>query len=264
MNIAQPFRPPTSKRLSDGGADLLTKIFTRPPNVRITTSEILNHSWIRDHTTLPDIDFGPEYRQAIKSWVHRKHFKTLLEKKVQSAGSVKSMLNDRFDKNQDTRPQITTMQYRELQKSFLEHQKIVGEDTSVLSNSSGIDYANFCHILRTNGLNQFAHEEIFSAFDMDGNGTISYFEFLFVLLSYHEASEGGDDLCKDLFMLFDEDWTETISREEFKDIISHILVDRLHEITPSELDFIFDTIDVSNSESITCDEFKAFYTSLSR
>ena len=49
MTIPQPYviSKATSDKLSDGGVDLFSKIFTRPPNVRISIPSILNHSWIR-------------------------------------------------------------------------------------------------------------------------------------------------------------------------------------------------------------------------
>ena len=49
MDIPQPYviNCANSEKLSDGGVDLFTKIFTRPPNLRISLPGILNHSWIR-------------------------------------------------------------------------------------------------------------------------------------------------------------------------------------------------------------------------
>ena len=43
-------------------------------------------------------------------------------------------------------------------------------------------------------------------------------------MSFKEHTKGGDDKCKALFELFDEDGSEFISRDEFKDILSHLLV----------------------------------------
>ena len=149
---------------------MFAKIFTRPPYERITTQGILDHCWIRDNASLSDVDFGPEYKHAIRAWVHRQYFKTVLEKKLQNSYNVKSVLNEIFEKNHDARPVITTMQYIKLKEDFLEHQKIIGKDRSILSNSSGVDFENFCRILVDNKFHQFAHEDVFRAFDMDGNG----------------------------------------------------------------------------------------------
>ena len=167
-----------------------------------------------------------------------------------------------FKDNHEKRPSISTYQFRQLQKCFLDHEKINGQDQSVLSNQNGVDYENFVRILNETGFNQFAHKEMFSVFDLDGNGTISYFEFLLVLMSFKEHTKGGDDKCKALFELFDEDGSEFISRDEFKDIISHLLVEALDNVEPHELDYVFDTIDIKNTNQISYVEFKAFYNTL--
>ena len=65
-------------------------------------------------------------------------------------------------------------------------------------------------------------------------------------------------------MVFDEDANNYISRDEFKDIISHFLIDRLNEIRGDELDLIFDTIDVTHTDRISFREFQGFYNALSR
>ena len=219
--------------------------------------------WRVDNASLPDVDFGPEYREAIRKWIHRKHFKRALERKLQNGFEVKSVLNAMIQSRHQKRPSITTYQFRQLQKSFLAHEKINGQDNSVLSNQNGIDYENFKRILIETKFEQFAHHEMFSVFDLDGNGTISYFEFLLVLMTFKEHTEGGDDKCKALFELFDEDGSEFISRDEFKDILSHLLVEALGNVEPHELDYVFDTIDIAHNNKISYTEFKAFYSTLS-
>lgn len=185
-----------------------------------------------------------------------------MEKKIKDSAKVKTILNDFFAKNHDKRPVITTLQYRNLQKGFLDHVKVAGEDTSALSNANGIDYGNFSRILTENKFHQFVHPEIYSVFDLDGNGTISYFEFLLVLMSFKEnvGDEGeGHHQCKALFEIFDKDESEFVSRDEFKDLVTHLLTDKLNEVTSEELDHIYDTIDIAHTEQISFVEFKTFY-----
>ena len=67
-----------------------------------------------------------------------------------------------------------------------------------------------------------------------GNGTVSYFEFLLILMAFRERDGEDDPTAKFYFELFDEDASEEISRDEFKDIISHLLVDTLGGVVSDE------------------------------
>ena len=84
----------------------------------------MQHSWIRDYASLPDDDFGEEYRNSIKEWVYRKQVRMAIEQEVEKSRSVKSDIEAIVARNSSggdslDKFEITTNQYRELQKAFV-------------------------------------------------------------------------------------------------------------------------------------------------
>ena len=221
--------------ISENCKDLFRKIFTVDPKDRITSHDILKHSWIRDFANLPDDDFGEDYRRSVKEWIYRKKVRMAIEHEAERCNLIKSNILDNILQKAQCRLEITTMTYRSLQKSFL--REISHTPFSELSKqqsqnktiddvnapyvlpkflTEGISYLTFCKILSENNLHILATEEVYHMFDMHHSGLVDYFEFLSVLASFRENFDDTDLLneqsAKFYFEMFDYDCSEEISR----------------------------------------------------
>ena len=202
-------------QVSETCKDLFSRIFTVDPERRITCEEILNHSWIRDYASLPDDDFGEDYRRSMKDLILRKQLRESIGRKVQRCNLIKTQFLDAIVHAQSAvlSFEITTTQFGNLKKSFLESIEYDGETSILLAR--GVDCAEFCRILASNGISVFANEEVFRIFDLDGGGTVDYFELFSVLGPYRENTYEGDielQNCKLYFELFDCDLSGEISK----------------------------------------------------
>lgn len=271
MRFQGPFNIQQDKRfsglsvsqLSDGGHDLFRQLFCRDYNERLNTRQILNHSWIRDNASLPDQDFGESYRESLKNWSHRRRFKRAIEERGYAMIKVRGKLNDILAKRGLPHPTISTVSFRNLQRSFRDHCK--GPDKSIASSRNGINFDSFCQVVREHHLEQLANAEVFGTFDVDVNGTVSYFEFLFALDVFRASdTTSPEENAKFYFEVFDWNSSEDISRGEFKDVMSHLIAfdpdQAFSNISDNEMDSIFDSIDTKKLDSIDFEQFRAFFT----
>lgn len=253
----------SASRISESCKDLFNRIFTVDPSRRITCEGILDHPWVRDYSSLPDDDFGEEYKASLKSWILRRKFKQTVANKVTRCNMIKTLFLDQILGESAQSFQITNDVFHKLQKDFL---NTVDHDGRVaISLSRGIVLDEFCSILRSNEITQFAKEEVFRIFDLDGSGSIDYFEFLSVLAPYRENTDGDLNMqtCRLYFEMFDHDMSGEISREEFRAAVAQILID-YEELTIEDIESVFDTIDLDKSGQISLAEFKPFFEQMTR
>ena len=258
---------PHHHRISDNCRDLFNRIFTIDPSERITCEQILQHSWIRDYADLPDDDYGEDYRNSIKEWIYRKQLRMAIEHEVEKTKQVKSTIESIVarDLSSPTSLIVSTVQYRDLQKAFVE---ACGGPASVVTESGlhvGVDSRVFCEICCTHGVPQLANQEIFEAFDLDRSGLVSYYEFLTVLTSFREIVDPNDthQICKFYFEMFDEDGSDDISREEFHLSLQQLLVD-YEGMSFEDVTMVFDTVDIDGNGSISYEEFRAWFEQVTR
>lgn len=261
---------PHSSRISENCKDLFARIFTADPSDRITCKQILEHSWIRDYASLPDDDFGEEYRDSIKEWVYRKQLRVAIEQEVEKSRSVKSDIEAIVERNSGGGSQkfeITTNQYRDLQKAFV---KATGGSSrhSICAETGlrrGIDCTTFCRILNEHSVPQLALPEIYEAFDLDNDKSVSYYEFLTILTSFREIVDQDDthSICKFYFEMFDVDASEDISRDEFHQALKQLLID-FDGMTFEDVTMVFDTVDINHDGAISYQEFKAWFDQVTR
>ena len=251
--------------------DLFGRMFAVDPNRRPTCDEILRHSWIRDYASLPNDDFGEEYRNSIKDWILRRKLRETIERGVVKCNEIKTQFLDEILARTTSHFHLSTSQYRSLQGSFLKAIDFDPNSSSpeAISVRGGIDFENFRRILLENGVEVFATEEAFHVFDLDGGGTVDYFEFLSVFAPFREAPSEGesviDQSCKFYFEMFDYNASEEISREEFRAAITQILLDfKDSDVSCDDVDQIFDTIDVDKSGEISYPEFREWFQQITR
>ena len=259
---------PHHSRVSDNCRDLFNRIFTVDSTKRITCEQILQHSWIRDYASLPDDDFGEDYRNSIKEWVYRKQLRMAIEHEVEKSKHVKTTIEALVanDPSAGNTPLIvSTVQYRQLQKAFVK--TTGGHDQMDVESGlhKGVDCPTFCAICSEHGVSQFAKEEIFKAFDLDHSGLVSYYEFLTVLTSFREVVDPDDthSICKFYFEMFDEDGNEEISREEFYLALKQLLLD-YDSMSFEDITLVFDTVDIDGNGAISYEEFKAWFEEVTR
>lgn len=268
------FPEKSSFKIPENCRDLFHKIFSVDPRMRPTCDDILKHSWIRDCASLPNDDFGEEYRNSIKDWILRQKLKETIDRGVVKCDEIKTNFLDAITARTMPHFQISTPQYRSLQRSFL---KAVGFDSNSstpdnhegLAVRGGIDFENFRRILLENGIEVFATEEAFRLFDIDGGGTVDYFEFLSVLAPFREAAHESESVvdrtCRFYFEMFDYNASEGISREEFRAAITQILLDFRDEgYSCEDVDEVFNTIDVNGDDDISYPEFRAWFDQVTR
>jgi len=254
----------SASRVSDSCKDLFNRIFTVDPSKRITCEGILDHTWVRDYASLPDDDFGEEYKTSLRTWILRRKFKESVSCKVQRCNMIKSMFLDRILGEHATTFQISNDKFHQLQREFL---KTVEHDgTTSISLTRGLNLEEFCYIFNSNGLPKFGTEEVFHIFDLDDGGSVDYFEFLSVLAPYREDLIGGDvneHTCRLYFDMFDHDMSGEISREEFHAAVTQILVD-YKDLSVDDVDSVFNTIDINRNGEISLAEFRAFFEQMTR
>ena len=150
--------------------------FTTPPpllhGTGITCQGILEHDWIRNYADLPDDDFGEDYRQEIRAWVHRKKFKSAISQELERCDLLKKEILKTLDDLSVTLQQVTIPPeaYNFLKRQYL--QKVGGQSKLKV----GLDFTEFCEVLKRGTWDVFAKPEIFDIFDMDGNGKVDYRE----------------------------------------------------------------------------------------
>jgi serine/threonine protein kinase len=204
-----------TKLLSETGRDLFKKIFVLNPDERITCDEILAHDWITEFASLPDEDFGKEYRARVKDWKLRRQLRSTVEHSLALCNERKESFFAQLASDGVT-VSISTTQFRDMQHQFLEAIGVCGEGDRVSVIRAGITWEMYNAILTRNGLAALATEEAFRVFDIDGNNTIEYFEFLPVLSMLRERSPSvlaGDlELSTSYFLMFDLNGDGKISR----------------------------------------------------
>lgn len=67
-------------KLSSEAKDLLLRMFTPDPNLRISGSQILLHPWVANAISLPSTNLGDEYFARLKDWSSRRKVQRLLDK----------------------------------------------------------------------------------------------------------------------------------------------------------------------------------------
>lgn len=192
------------KRLSEGGIQLLSSIFVPDPTKRPTCAQILAHPWIRNYAELPEDDYGPEFREAIKQWVYRRNIRKAFNDRYSWSRMVRRNLDVLLLSREEKIVEISISTFLNLKKNFL---KIAPSEATreKTSTKGGINYEQFCKILQASRLNNLCSRDIFGVFDMDKSDKVDYFEFLLALSSYRKDSpqETDEEQAKFYFEVFD-------------------------------------------------------------
>jgi Ca2+-binding EF-hand superfamily protein len=246
--------------LSDDAKDILQKIFRVDPRHRATADQLLRHRWITKNTHNYYNLMTEEYISGIRRWKYSRELKNNLKNRFEACRKMKDKviesLNSHGKKEQKAGSAAQTLissdHFLQLKKEFLA--------AASKEDGDSIHFDAFKEVLLNCRLAFFATEEIFQLFDSDKSGTVDYCEFLLLLSSFRrDHAEKGPEHIKCLFEIFDRDGSKAISREEFSNILVHIIEEEDIDIHCLEL---FDKIDGDASGTITLEEFENFYTSI--
>lgn len=153
-----------------------------------------------------------------------------------------------------------------------ESQAPEGQSAPITPKTSHIDlnFDEYCALMRSCELELLASSQVFSVFDVDGNGYIDVKEFLLALISLRKPSvtdEEEQDAAQLYFSVFDLDEDKHICKDELALVVDCLLHDGaghvfLDDDTTDGIDEMFNSIDLDGNGLITFDEFKHFYDTI--
>ncbi|XP_057764885.1 calcium-dependent protein kinase 2-like [Salvia miltiorrhiza] len=171
--------------ISNSGKDLVRKMLTKDPKKRITSSEVLEHPWIKGQASDKRID------SAVLS--RMKQFRAMNKLKKLALKVIAQSLS--------------TEEIKGLKATFM------NIDTD---NSGSITYEELKSGLARLGskLSEFEVKQLMEAADVDGNGTIDYEEFITATMHRHKLER--DEHLFSAFQYFDRDGSGYITRDELE------------------------------------------------
>ncbi|KAL1537332.1 Calcium-dependent protein kinase 15 [Salvia divinorum] len=171
--------------ISNSGKDLVRKMLTKDPKKRITSSEVLEHPWIKGQASDKRID------SAVLS--RMKQFRAMNKLKKLALKVIAQSLS--------------TEEIKGLKATF----KNIDTD-----NSGSITYEELKSGLARLGskLSEFEVKQLMEAADVDGNGTIDYEEFITATMHRHKLER--DEHLYSAFQYFDRDGSGYITRDELE------------------------------------------------
>ena len=248
--------------LSNEVKDLFQLIFRRDPRDRPTATRILRHPWINANTHDKRNLLTAEYLESIKKWKYCKQLRTTFNSRMGLCRALKQQVLTYLLQNghnvQEGSLNVSNTGFYELRQYFLDEIHHVVDSTTETYGKTGVDFSAYCRILTKCKLELLADQNIYNMFDTDRNGSVDYCEFLLLLASFRP--EQDDDLQL-LFDLCDRDNSKNICRDEFHQLIVHLLDDH-HLLESDEIFSAFDTVDKDKNGVITFNEFEDFYNAM--
>ncbi|WJX91332.1 Calcium-dependent protein kinase 15 [Trifolium repens] len=213
--------------ISDSAKDLVRKMLTQDPKKRITSTQVLEHPWMREGGEASDKPIDSAVLSRMKQFRAMNKFKKLALKVMAESLSEEEIkgLKAMFA-NMDT-DGSGTITYEELKSGLAR----IGSR-----------------------LSEPEVKQLMEAADVDGNGSIDYLEFISATMHRHRL-ERDEHLYK-AFQYFDKDNSGHITREELETAMTkHGMGD---EATIKE---IISEVDTDNDGRINYEEFCAMMRS---
>ena len=223
---------PPFDRLSSNSIDLIQKLLTMDPNLRISAEQALNHPWFKEfksqelYNRINDIDVIKSLISNLKKYKRTSIIQeTALAYLVHNFPQIKDVVNacklfNQIDKSGDGK--ITK---EELYKGLGERYK-----SDTLKNDV---------------------DEIYKNLDMDNNGYIGYEEFVRAAVSKDYFVK--DNVLRFAFRYFDKDGSGEITFDEIEELFSQSIADK--NKVRETLNNIIKEVDVNNDGKINFNEF---------
>lgn len=231
------FDLPQWKKVSEPVKDLIRKMLTYVPSMRISAREAVEHPWIKKMAfgDADKIDV-PSLETAISNFRQFQGTQKLAQAALLYMGS-KLTTNDetrklteifhRMDKNGDGQ-----LDRNELIEGYRELLKAKGSDISALNNSQV----------------EYEVDQVLAAVDFDKNGYIEYSEFLTVAMDRKTLLSA--DRLERAFKMFDTDGSGKISATELATLFG------VSDVDCETWQFVLTEVDKNNDGEVDLDEFK--------
>lgn len=213
-------------RISQGAHDLVTRLLKHDPKERMTAAEALNHPWLREDGTAPDNVIDDGVMQRLKKFSQVNRFKKMALQVIAknlSDAEIQGLreLFKSFDK--DNSGTITTTELTEGLKQLQKEKGFGDAEVSKLMKSCDVDgngtlsYEEF--IAATIHQNKLESQEhlfmAFSHFDADNSGYITQDELLTSLKDHGLPTDNVEELISNA----DKNGDGKIDYEEFVDMM---------------------------------------------
>jgi len=186
-------------KISAGAKDVVRRLLKQNPAERMTAAEALNHPWVREGGVATDTPIDDTIRDRLKNFTQANKFKKMALKIVAS--------------------KLSDAEIKGLKEMFKAFDKDDSGSITVAELSEGLKNLNLQKKAGF-GSNQMSMEEIealMASVDMDGDGTISYEEFIAATMHLNKL-ENEENLYQ-TFKEFDKDESGYIDEDELKEAL---------------------------------------------
>ncbi|CAN0923194.1 Calcium-dependent protein kinase 14 [Linum grandiflorum] len=211
-------------KVSDNAKDLVKKMLSPDPKRRLTAQEVLDHPWLQNSSSAPNVPLGDAVKARLKQFsamnkLKKRALRVIAERlSVEEAASIKEAFQLIDARN---------------------NRKVNIDDLRI-------------------GLQKLGHQvteadihNLMEAGDVDGDGYLDYGEF--VTISVHLRKIGNDDHIRTAFEFFDQNKTGHIEIEELRDALANDVDAQGEEIISA----IVQDVDTDKDGKISYEEFAA-------
>ncbi len=214
-------------KISDGAKECVKMMLTRDPTQRATAEKVMNHSWMKEDGSAPDVPLDNAVAERIKKFAGMNKLKKMALQVI-----AKSLSSSEIEGLKELFHSIDTdgsgtITFEELQES-LEKQECTLPKGEI--------------------------ESMMREMDLDGDGTINYHEF--VTATLNQAQLEKDDNMRKAFRYFDKDGNGTISLDELKEAAKEF------SMSASDMEEVLKEVDTNGDGSIDYEEFLHMMTQL--
>ncbi|XP_078429998.1 calcium-dependent protein kinase 20-like isoform X2 [Wolffia australiana] len=210
--------------ISDNAKDLVRRMLNPDPAKRLTAQEVLDHPWMQNAKTAPNVPLGETVRARLQQFSVMNKFKKIALKvvaahlSVEEASGMKEMFA-MMDLNSDG---AITLEELKIGLRKL-GQQISDADAKILMEAA----------------------------DVDGNGVLDYGEF--VAVSVHLEKMGNDEHLRKAFAHFDRNKSEFLEIEDLRESLG----EELGQNSEAVVNAIIHDVDADKDGRISYEEFVA-------
>lgn len=235
------FHRVTWGHISGPAKELVTRCLQPDREKRISIPEFLRHPWIAEHAA-PTTHLPTVVAQLRK-------FNARLKLRAACIAVAASTLGTQRWIRKVRKARLTEDVLTRMRAAF---------DTKGASGTVSLE--EFTDILASLGLGSLPADKLFDAFDENGDGRVDRNEFV---RGMHALCAGSERGVRMYFQIFDEDSSESITREELVNLLRLLPAPEVDADNDDEVqaqvqryDSLFDRLDADGSGTISFEEFK--------
>uniref|UniRef100_A0ACD5XAN0 Uncharacterized protein n=1 Tax=Avena sativa TaxID=4498 RepID=A0ACD5XAN0_AVESA len=215
-------------RISDSAKSLVRQMLEMDPRKRLTARQVLEHPWLQDAKTAPNVPLGDVVRARLKQFSVMNRFKKKAMRVIAEHLSAEEVevIKEMFALMDTERKGRVTLQ--ELKAGLARVGSKLAEPEMEL---------------------------LMEAADVDGDGYLDYAEF--VAITIHLQRLSNDQHLRTAFLFFDRDSSGYIERAELADA----LADDSGRADDAVLDHVLQEVDTDKDGRVSFDEFVAMMKS---